>query len=72
MNVFAKIVGTIAVGVASIVAIGLIISLPVMLLWNFCLVGAVAGVQPIGWLQSWGILILCGFLFKSSLTVKKD
>lgn len=49
-----------------IILVGLIFSLPVMLLWNYCLVGAVAGVSQIGWLQAWGIMILCAFLFKSS------
>ena len=48
------------------VFIGLLFSLPVMLLWNGCLVGAIAGVNEITWLQAWGILVLCGLLFKSS------
>jgi hypothetical protein len=50
---------------AYILFAGLLLSLPVMLLWNGCLVGAVAGVAPITWLQGWGIMILCGFLFKT-------
>jgi hypothetical protein len=49
-----------------VIFFGLVLSLPVMLLWNYCLVGAVAGVSNIGWLQAWGIMVLCGFLFKSS------
>lgn len=52
--------------VVMVVAIGLLFSLPVMLLWNGCLVGAVAGVNEISWLQAWGILVLFGLLFKSS------
>jgi len=51
---------------------GLLLSLPVMLLWNYCLVPAVSGLSEIGWLQAWGILILANFLFKSQTTVKKD
>lgn len=51
---------------------GLLLSLPVMLLWNYCLVPAVSGLGEIGWLQAWGILILANFLFKSHTTVKKD
>ncbi len=54
--------------VVMVVAIGLLFSLPVMLLWNGCLVGAIAGVNEISWLQAWGILILFGLLFKSSDT----
>jgi len=45
---------------------GLLFSLPVWLLWNYCLVGAVAGVSQVTWLQAWGITVLCAFLFKSS------
>jgi hypothetical protein len=52
--------------VVMVVAIGLLFSLPVMLLWNGCLVGAITGVNEISWLQAWGILVLAGLLFKSS------
>jgi hypothetical protein len=45
---------------------GLLMSLPVMWLWNGCLVPAVSGVHEIGWLQAWGISLLCAFLFKDS------
>lgn len=59
-------------GIAFVVAIGLLLSLPVWLLWNWCLVPAVPALQEIGWLQAWGILILCSFLFKpSSLSFNK-
>jgi Sec-independent protein secretion pathway component TatC len=57
--------------VALIIAVGLLFSLPVMLLWNGCLVGAINGVNEITWLQAWGILVLCGLLFKTQLS-KKD
>jgi hypothetical protein len=40
------------------------------MLWNGCLVGAVAGVTTVTWLQAWGITILCGFLFKTSVNSK--
>jgi hypothetical protein len=49
-----------------VVVIGFLVSYPVMLLWNGCLVGAVNGVNPIGWLQAWGILVLFGILFSKS------
>jgi len=57
--------------VGLIVCFGLLVSLPVMLLWNYCLVGAVTGVNAIGWWQAWGLMILCGLLFKSSIETKK-
>jgi len=52
------------------VGLGFLLSWPIMWLWNNALVGAVNGVNEIGWLQAWGINILCGFLFKSSVTNK--
>lgn len=66
MNALFSILGTLIVLAGTVIFFGLLFSLPVMLLWNYCLVGAVAGVAEIGWMQAWGILVLCGFLFKSS------
>jgi hypothetical protein len=54
--------------ILTVVFFGLLLSLPVMLLWNYALVGAIVGVNQIGWWQAWGIMVLCGFLFKSSVT----
>jgi hypothetical protein len=53
------------------VLLGLIVSYPIMILWNNCLVGAVAGINEIGWLQAWGLSLLSGFLFKSRLSTKE-
>lgn len=66
METVAKIIGLAVVGIVAIVVLGLILSLPVMWLWNACLVAAIPGIKEIGWLQAWGILILCGLLFKNS------
>jgi hypothetical protein len=52
------------------IVLGFLLSWPIMWLWNNALVGAVDGVNEIGWLQAWGINILSGFLLKSSLTHK--
>lgn len=61
------------IGVAAfIIFFGLLFSLPVMLLWNYCLVPAVTGVHEIGWLQAWGILVLFGLLFKSRYSNKSE
>lgn len=65
-----EVIGTVVVAIVVVIILGLIISYPVMLLWNGCLVGAVAGVNPITWMQAWGILILSGFLFKSVVSQK--
>lgn len=45
--------------------VGLLFSLPVMLLWNWCLVPAVPALVEIGWLQAWGISILFSLLTNS-------
>ena len=66
METIAKVIGIAVVGIVAIVVLGLILSLPVMWLWNACLVAAIPGIKEIGWLQAWGILILCGLLFKNS------
>jgi hypothetical protein len=66
MNILLAFIGVFAV----IVIVGLIVSFPVMLLWNGCLVGAMTGVNEISWLQAWGITILFGLLFKSTVEKK--
>ena len=42
--------------------LGLLTSLPVFLLWNGCLVGAIDGVHEIGWFQAWGLTMLFNIL----------
>lgn len=63
--------GAIVVGIATLLFLSFVLSWPVMMLWNGCLVGAVDGVKEVTWLQAWGIQFLCGILFKATLT-KKD
>ena len=58
-----------AVGLAVIASA--IASIPVFLLWNACLVGAVVGVNEITWLQGWGITLLCKSLFHGIVEAKK-
>lgn len=65
-----EVIGTIVITMLIIIVIGLIVSWPLMMLWNYCLVGAIAGINPIGWLQAWGLLILSGLLFKTNVTKK--
>jgi hypothetical protein len=50
--------------------IGLIFSLPVMWLWNVCLVPAVSGVNEISWLQAWGLMVLTNLFLKTSVSTK--
>ena len=57
--------------IAFLLGLSFLLAWPVMLLWNGCLVDAVTVIKPIGWLQAWGITILIGFLFKTSVTTSK-
>lgn len=57
--------------ILAIFVIGLLISYPFMLLWNYCLVPAVTVLAEVTWLQAYGILIACGFMFKSSIASTK-
>ena len=52
------------------VLLGFLLSYPLMLLWNGCLVGAIDGVREVTWLQMWGIMILTSVLFKTTVTSK--
>jgi hypothetical protein len=65
------VVGTIVIGIAGLLLLSFLLSWPVYMLWNGCLVGAVAGVSEVTWLQAWGLTILCGFLFKTTVSNTK-
>ena len=67
MNILIALIGIVSL----VVLLGLLFSLPVMLLWNYCLVGAVVGINEISWLQAWGIMVLFGILFKTNVETKK-
>lgn len=66
------VVGAIVVGLASLIFLSFLLSWPVYMLWNGCLVGAVEGVKEVTWLQAWGLNVLAGFLFKTTVNTKKD
>ena len=65
-----NIIGTIVATLALLVLLSFLLSWPVFMLWNGCLVGAVTGVNTIDWTTAWGISLLCGILFKSNVTTK--
>ena len=60
----AAVIGTIAL----LVFISFLLSWPVMMLWNGCLVDALTIAKPIGWMQAWGLSTLASFFFKSTST----
>jgi len=64
-------VGAVVLGIASLLLLSFLLSWHVYMLWNGCLVGAVAGVSEVTWLQAWGLTILCGFLFKTTASNTK-
>lgn len=66
MDTVVKAVGLAVVGLGTLLFFSFLLSVFVWLLWNGCLVDAVDGVQEITWLQSWGIMILAGLLFKGN------
>jgi hypothetical protein len=68
MEKVAGIIGVVVLGLAGLLALSFLLSWPVYMLWNGCLVGAIEGVSEVTWLQAWGLTILCGFLFKSNVS----
>jgi len=71
MDKIVAIVGTAVISIIFLIFLSFLLSWPVYMLWNGCLVDAVEGVKEVTWLQAWGINFLCGILFKPS-SVKKD
>jgi hypothetical protein len=67
----AYIVGIVVGGIIVLFAVSALMSLPVMLLWDW-LMPKIFGLPEINWFQAWGLLFLSGLLFKSHTTVNKD
>lgn len=62
----------VVVGALAIVVLySFLLSWPVYMLWNGCLVDAVTVTKEVTWLQAWGISLLCGMMFKATITTKK-
>jgi hypothetical protein len=70
MEKIAVVVGAVVVGIAGILLLSFLLSWPVYMLWNGCLVGAITGVNEVTWLQAWGISFLSGLLFKTRVDSK--
>jgi hypothetical protein len=71
MNKIFAAIGVSVVAAGIIVVLGLFVSLPVMWLWNGCLVGAVDGVHEVTWFQAWGLTVLFGILFTRQTVQQK-
>lgn len=50
-----------------LVGVSAFMSLPVMLLWDW-LMPTIFGLKEITWFQAWGLMFLCGLLFKSNIS----
>jgi len=57
------------VGLAYLLFISFLLSWPVYMLWNGCLVDA-TGVKEVTWLQAWGLNILFGIMFNAGASKK--
>lgn len=57
--------------VGTVILFGLLMSLPVMLLWDW-LMPTLFGLPEITWFQAWGLMILCSLLFKITRSSKKS
>jgi hypothetical protein len=62
------VVGAIVIGLVGILFLSFLLSWPIYMLWNGCLVDAIEGVKQVTWLQAWGLSALFGLLFKSTST----
>ena len=55
----------------TLVVVAILLAWPTQWLWNNALIGAVDGLNPIGFWQALGINVLCGILFRNSTTSSK-
>ena len=62
---------TVVSGILFLVGLSFLLSWPVYMLWNGCLVDAVEGVKQVTWLQAWGLNFLFGILFKTTVKTKE-
>jgi hypothetical protein len=62
-----QVIGTIVAAIAVLIGLSLIMALPTMWLWDW-LMPTIFGLKEITLFQAWGLLFLCGLLFKSHNT----
>lgn len=55
----------VVIALVIIVFLGFLLSYPMMLLWNGCLVPATTILKEVTWLQMWGIMVLINIMFKT-------
>jgi hypothetical protein len=57
--------------IGMIIVIAVLMAWPTQWLWNNALIGAIDGLNPIGFWQALGINVLCGILFRNSTSSSK-
>jgi hypothetical protein len=62
--------GVFFAAIGMIIVIAVLMAWPTQWLWNNALIGAIDGLNPIGFWQALGINVLCGILFRNSTTSK--
>ena len=70
MEKISGVIGVVVLSIAGLLLLSFLLSWPVYMLWNGCLVDAVTGLNEVTWLQAWGITVLCGLLFKTTVNTK--
>jgi hypothetical protein len=63
--------GVFFAAIGMIIVIAVLMAWPTQWLWNNALIGAIDGLNPIGFWQALGINVLCGILFRNSTTNSK-
>jgi hypothetical protein len=63
--------GVFFAAIGMIIVIAIVMAWPTQWLWNNALIGAIDGLNPIGFWQALGINVLCGILFRNSTTSSK-
>jgi hypothetical protein len=63
--------GVFLAAIGMVILIAVLMAWPTQWLWNNALVGAIDGLNPIGFWQALGINVLCGILFRNSTTTSK-
>lgn len=67
-EVFAAIIGLLTVAIL----LSFLLAFPVMWLWNYAVVGTIAGCSALTFWKAWCLMVLCSFLFKGTSVSSKS
>lgn len=66
-----EVIGDFVIKLVVALILDLILSYPIMLLWNGCLVPAISGVNQIGWMQALGLGVLVALMVPRGMKKKE-